>query len=812
MASFRDIGQAFNNLSRPDGGSLLATAASSLLPQGATSRITGLLNSPAADKIKNGVSSSLKGAADLSKGGTQLTSVIPNPLEKFASYAPMWTMACLEKNQFNNPASYRNSPKELKHVVFASGGRFDAQRAATAYGAPEYYVNNFVMQTAIAATGKTGNSNAFKFTWDIIEPHSMGLLLQSLQNAAQKAGYANYLNNAPFVLRLDFMGYDEEGRIMTSVKPKFWTMKLTKVTFSVNENGSVYKCEAVPYNHTGFSDSVNTAYADVKLVCSRSGPNAGTVKDLLVSGENSLCKFLNDLEEKMLTDQKISVKDVYVIEFPEKSDEFLNAAEIPGVTRKATTDPKGTSDKLTIAGKGNVAVSTDFGKNEIGLSDFGFDRTSGGAFPFEKYGDKVDPKTGIVNRDQMSIDPKRRTFQFTQAQRLTAIINQVILSSTYSKKALDPKNLVNGFIKWWRIDVQIQMLDMDYEVGDYAMKFIYRVVPFLVHHSIFSPPTAQPIGYKELEKQIVKQYNYIYTGQNVDVLKFDIQIDNLFFTASSASSEANNSRVSNQDQKGVAPNPGKTVTTTLGSAPAAQLATLGRARVKKDPSLLSKPKGGNTDKTTEQVVAENFHKAFTSAGSGDLVKVSLEILGDPYWMVDSGISNYFARQSSTSRLLTEDGTMNYEGGDVFIYLTFRTPADIDEATGLYQWPTAGKESPFSGIYRVTQCENTFNDGVFKQKLTCIRQVGQSQDFQDKNPNVIANLKNDKTKAIAVTIGAEQKPKTDPTQESKPTPDIAPAKLTKSQQEWLGGADPNDPYIRARMPKPLPSETNPTGGQ
>ncbi len=812
MSIFRDIGQAVTNISRPDGGSLLASATGSLLPQGAATRITGLLASPAADKIKNGVSSTLKGASDLSKGGTNLINVIPNPLEKFASYAPMWTFACLEKNQFNNPSTYRNSPKELKHVVFASGGRFNDQRAATAHGAPEYYVNNFVMQTAIAATGKTGNSNAFKFTWDIIEPHSMGLLLQSMQNAAIKAGYTNYLNNAPFVLRLDFMGYDEEGRIMTSVKPKFWTVTMTKVTFSVNENGSVYKCEAVPANHKGFSDSVNTAFSDVKLICSQSGPDAGTVKDLLTTGENSLCKYLNDIEEKMLKEQKISVKDIYVIEFPEKSDEFINAAEIPGVTRRATTDPKGTTDKLTIAGSGNVAVSTEFGKNEIGQSDFGFDRSSGGAFPFARYGDRVDEKTGVVNRNQMSIDPKRRTFQFTQAQRLTSIINQVILSSTYAKKAIDPKNLVNGFIKWWRIDVQIQLLDMDVEVGDYALKFIYRIVPFLVHHSIFSPPTSQPIGYKELEKQIVKQYNYIYTGQNVDVLKFDIQIDNLFYTGSSSSAAGKNSRVANQDQKGVAPQPGKTVTTTLGSAPAAQLATLGRARVKKDPALLTKPKGGNTDKTTEQVIAEEFHKAFTSAGSGDLVKVNLEILGDPYWMVDSGISNYFARQSATSRLLTDDGTMNYEGGDVFIYITFRTPADIDETTGLYQWPTAGKESPFSGIYRVTQCENSFNDGLFKQKLTCIRQVGQSQDFQDKNPNVIANLKNDKTKAMAVTVGGEEKPKSDPTQESKPASEISQAKLTQSQLAWLGGADPNDPFIRARMPKPLPSETNPTGGQ
>lgn len=762
---FRNLGQTFSSFIKPDGTSVLASAAKTMIPSGLASRVTNLVPAGAADKLQGGISSILQKQGLMGKPSANLKNIILNPLENFASYSPMWTFACLEKNQFNNPQSYRNSPKDLKHIVFASGGRFDSQRANTAYGAPEYYVNNFVMQTAIAATQKTGNSNAFKFTFDIVEPHSMGLLLQSMQNAAIAAGYSNYLNNAPFVLRLDFMGYNEEGQIMTSIKPKFWTVSLTKCTFTVTENGSVYKVEAVPMNHKGFSDTINTAYTDIKLACSKSGPDAGTVKDVLTTGENSLCKYLNDNEQKLLDEGRIGVKDIYVIEFPETSDEFLNSAVIPGVQRRATADPK-EKDTTTIVGT-NIAVSTEFGKNEIGAADFGFDQKRGGNYPFAQYGDNVDKKTGVINRNKMQINPKARTFQFAQAQKLTHIINQIILSSTYAKKAIDPKNLTpEGMIKWWRLDVQIQLLDMDVDTGDYAMKFIYRVVPFLVHHSIFSPPTAVPIGYTELAKQVVKHYNYIYTGQNTDVLKFDITIDNLFYTGSNSTPEDKSAKVSNQDQKGVAADPPKTVINQTGAAPVALTANLGRARIKKDPTLLKKQSSGGGDKTTEQQVAEQFHKAFTSAGSGDLVKVQLEIMGDPYWMVDSGISNYFARESAKSRLLTEDGTMNYEGGDVFIYLTFRTPADIDETTGLYEFPSKGSESPFSGIYRVTLCENTFNDGIFKQRLTCIRQVGQSQDFEGNNPNVISGLAIDKLKAFATNIGKEVKAKSSPAEETK----------------------------------------------
>lgn len=758
---FRDLGKSLSDLIKPDGTGILGTGAPTTLSVGTAKRVTDLKVPRTKDDLAGGVSKVLNDANKVARSGrASLNNVVKNPMENFASYTFMWTMACLEPKQFNNPASYRGSSKDLKHIVFATGGRYDSQRTKTAYGAPEYFVNNFVMQTAIAASSGTGNSNAFKFSWDIIEPHSMGLLLQSLQNAAINAGYANYLNNAPFVLKLDFLGYNEEGQMLSSIKSKYFTVTLTKCTFTVNENGSVYKVEAVPCNHKGFSDVVNTLYNDVKLVCSKTGPDAGSVKDLLVSGKTSLCEYLNSNEKKLVKEGQIGVADVYEIQFPETSDEFLNSGQIKGITAKATMDPKAKTDTKVISGT-NIKVSTDFGKNPIGAADFGFDQKSGGNIAFAKHGDQVDKKTGVVKRDQMTIDPKTRTFQFSQNQSLTAIINQIILSSSYSKKALDPKNLDNGFIKWWRLDVQIQLLEYDTLIGDYAKKIIYRVVPFLVHHSVFTPPNSTPIGYEQLKTQIVKEYNYIYTGQNADVLRFDIEINNLFFTGMNSSAPSESAKVSNQDQKGVGENLPATAKASKGSSPAAQLASLGRSRMKKDPALLKKPTGGSGDKTTEQQVAENFHKAFVSAGSGDLVNVSLEIMGDPYWMVDSGISNYFSRRSATSRLLTEDGTMNYEGGDVFVYLTFRTPADINETTGLYEFPTAGGESPFSGIYRVTMCENTFNDGIFKQKLKCIRQVGQSQDYSGNNPNELSKLVIDKISSLATVFSKQEKPKTSP---------------------------------------------------
>jgi hypothetical protein len=236
------------------------------------------------------------------------------------------------------------------------------------------------------------------------------------------------------------------------------------------------------------------------------------------------------------------------------------------------------------------------------------------------------------------------------------------------------------------------------------------------------------LGYSELEKKICKRYDYIYTGQNVDILKFDIQINNLFYTGGNFSPETATTAEVNKDQEGIAASPTAKTRAGKGNAPQAQTANAGRSRNFADPKANKKIKGGPGPKNTTQLVAESFHQAFVKGSSADLVSIDLEILGDPYWTVDGGMSNHFSKPISENALITEDGTANYEGSDVYIYLTFRTPTDINVEKGNYEFALVGRESPFSGIYRVTMCENIFTDGLFKQKLKCLRMQGQPQDY------------------------------------------------------------------------------------
>lgn len=721
----------------------------------------------------------VKGAVALVKEGTSLVkstvdklsstspgytvNTFPNPLEQFASFNSVWTLAALTPEEVNNPSRYRKTG-ELKNIVFSSAGRFDESRVNTAYGKPEFYINNFVMRSVIAANSKSGNSNAVKFEWDIYEPYSMGLLLQSLQIAARNAGYLNYLDNACYVLRLQFKGFDEDGRRLESIKDKYFVLKVTKVTFQVTESGSSYKMEAVPYNHVGFSDSVNNLYSDVKLAADSKN---GTVEELLVTGTRSLCAALNEVENNLVNEKRIQYPDIYDIQFPETAEEFVPYSQYKPKTSTATMDPKKEdtpTESKVIAGT-KLEVPKNLKVNTIGKSDFGFSQSNGGNFLFKLPGDTIDEKTGLINRTNMVIDPKNRSFQFTQGQSITSIINQVLLSSQYAKDNVKPGS--DGFVNWWKIDVQTELLQFDEWTGDFAKKFTYRVVPFKIHHTVFTNPNSAPIGYQDIAKKIVKKYSYIYTGQNVDIIKFDININNLFFTGTNPSAENKSATVVDRNQDGTAEKLNSVPKQGEGPAENAKAANFGRSRNLRDPNANVPPtKGGPGTADTEQKVAEAFHRAFVGGASADLVKINLEILGDPYWMVDSGIGNYFASVPSKDSQITNDGTMNYESGDVFVYLTFQTPADVNEVTGLYNFALVGKESPFSGIYRVVVCEHIFSEGTFKQKLDCVRMPGQASEFSGLPPET-KKMPTDAAASPSTVTEGQEKPKTSVIDDSAP---------------------------------------------
>jgi len=662
-----------------------------------------------------------------------------NILEQFASYAPLWTLCCLTPDQFNNPSSYRGIPSALENVVFSSAGRYDDKRAATIVGEPEYYVNNFSMDATLAATQKTGNTNQIKMTWDVYEPYSMGYFIHSLQAAAINAGYPNY-NGTPYLLKLEFAGHKDNGQMFgsTASLEKYFIIQITKVTFSTNEGGSTYKCEAVPCNHTGFTNIAQQVKTDLKL-------RGEDIKEMLVAGDASLCVTLNRAQEKLRKEGKQDTGDKYIVVFPE---DWADRVGLPGEDAGGswTEDEGGLmifDPTLPISAPlvGRTGQdSLDFGTGPIGSSSLGFGPSSGGNFNFGFEGDVTDEETGLIKRGELRIDPKQREFQFKAGATIQNIIQEIVLSSEYAKDAIDPSKGIDssGRISWFRVDVQIVIGEFDLKRNCRQRTYIFRVLPFKVHCSVFRNPSANPPGYEKLNKIIGKEYKYIYTGQNNDIIKFDIQINQLFHqgqmptSAEDSESVANpalNSADEDPDQKLKNVSTGDAETTATPDASP----SYGDFEVTKITT-----KGGPGAQTVARRVAEVLKNKILNQGTGDMTKISLEIIGDPYWISDSGMGNYLGdiydgpNAGGVDAMRDAAGSLNYQGTDTFIRLIFRTPVEPNLGTsgqgGLYNFPPGEKINPYSGIYKVIKCNNKFSDGKFTQTLEATRMPNQPWDY------------------------------------------------------------------------------------
>jgi hypothetical protein len=724
----------YDDVSLPDEDSLN-------IGSGTANVITGLEDTLASVDIDN-LSDILTGAEDY-WSLTSLAGPTPiggppfeNILEQFATYAPLWTLACLTPDQYNNPYLYRGNPAALEHIIFSSAGRFDGQRTQTIVGAPEYFVNNFSIDMTTTAGKKTGNTNMINMSFEVYEPYSMAYFIQSLQTSAINAGYPNY-NGTPYLLMLEFAGHKDNGQMFASSEKlkKYFTIQIKKVTFTTTEGGTVYKVEAAPYNHTGFTNIAQQLTTDVKL-------RGDTVKEMLISGDVSLCNMLNRQQIDLFKKGKQETVDEYVVVFPKNWADQIGLpgkGDTPDDALNAAADP---DEPITspITGRRGQKV-LEFGLGEIGAADLGFGASSGGNYAFGFENDVTDEKTGLIQRGQVRIDPKQREFQFKEGTTIQNIIQDVVLSSEYGKNAINPAKIdaATGRLKWFRVDVQVEIGAFDLKRNCRSRRYIFRVMPFMVHSSVFRSPSANPAGYGGLNKICGKEYKYIYTGQNNDIIKFDIQINQLFNSGMNPTPLENSDSVSNpgsqqsseeSDRKESTSDTNEAAnTTTIDSSPAF------RTKETTDRST----KGGYGAQTVAQRVADMLkNKILTQGSTGDMTKVNLEIIGDPYWMTDSGMGNYISDiydgpRGGEASMTDADGSLNYQGADTYIRIMFRTPVEpnlgIVGQGGLYNFPPNEPENPYSGLYKVIRCTSKFQDGKFTQNLECTRMPNQPQDIE-----------------------------------------------------------------------------------
>lgn len=362
---------------------------------------------------------------------------------------------------------------------------------------------------------------------------------------------------------------------------------------------------------------------------------------------------------------------------------------------------------------------------------------------------------------------------FREGTSILTVINQMMKSSSYiteqlkievdtamendPNKAQDPVKAKEQLTKagdplnHFRVTPIIRMGEFDPQRNDHCREITFVISPYKMHGAYY--PGIKK-GTIPRDVDCVKEYNYLFTGQNVDVTDLKINFDSSFYTAVSARP----ARLQDTNNQGPvqlgAPQPPKTGEGTQDSKFNKVIPT----------SLVFTPTmpGGNklTQAQTDAMLANDL-MANIYSGSVDTLSMSMEIVGDPGYLQQE---EFTVSPSTASRKISndnpnartyKDGSLIMSDKNLLVKVNFKFPTDIDTETGLIKFPgkddsarrsggTDDTMNAFTGIYKILTIENTLSGGLFKQKLEMIRL------YSDTDAN-LANVK----KASALTAADQE---------------------------------------------------------
>ena len=693
------------------------------------------------------------------EGDDSSASRIPNPLRNHNSFNYTITLGVLSAAEYNNPESYRSAGGFKNYIIKSSGGNlgkryrvFDEKAGGSDHA--EYYIEDLDLDAVVAPNPNTRVTLGTALNFKVIEPYSMGNFIQAVIGAAADAGYRSY-STAPFCLRFDFNGWNLDGSTDANFIPRpiFLPIKFVNMEFSVSGQGSEYQVKAVPMSESGLSDDINKIKTSVRA-------NGTLVHQVLETNDTSITGAINSHLQGLEDSGALAPFDRYIICFPKTRTALVDALKTRSITESAfTTSTEEQQAQRTGAGANNPQLRASFNPtvvtipqatrtyailktfaentnlmNEIGLSPINEDTNAPGNSSEASANAVVNPATGLVDTTTTAAQPATvaRDYQFNQGQQITSIIERTVMQSRYAaERATEASS--NGLNKWFKIDTQVFIDDgqlTESQMGQKPRVYVYSVVPYEVDEAATMAPNARPGNTRGLRQSAAKEYNYIYTGKNEDVLSFDLKFNNAFLMTANSNFGSTTGTLND-------PNAGSTASTqTNGDSaaappPTSDLRTADEAAPAISLNDRNAESAGTYSNDVRRQIAEMFHDRITNLPI-DMVTAEMEIIGDPFF-IPQETGNYVAPPAGRPGV-TQDGTMTYQQGPVFCVVNFRTPFD-------YQVQGATMEMPqivpgFSGLFQVWAVKNTFSRGQFRQTLKLIRRRGQDDPATTGNRNFI----------------------------------------------------------------------------
>ena len=513
-----------------------------------------------------------------------------------------------------------------------SPGRFDM------------YIDNVEIDSLIGAGSQAaGSSQATAINFEIYEPYSINGFIEALQVASQAAGYSDYMKGV-FALRFQFQGYRDDQDVASSHPEiisgteRYFIVTICGVDVTVDEQGTKYKITAVPTNQMGFGSS-NVLLSDIKVV----GNSVGEI----------LKNFFESIDDMFKGEAKERTKN-------EKTDKYR--LSVPAVVD--TTGKQSVEEAMLYPGTGS-ATSNSFQNKKLLESPMSDKLRSTNVFkagdpaafangyvgaknytptppPPEQAGPPVpgvdptktsDPATG-------KLLPNEGTVIFSKGSQIHDCIAAVIRDSEYVRKnVLDDDPLTKaktgkdkGMLPYFSVRQQVA-LDQGYDkvTNKYFRTYTYVLEPYMIHYTRIPGQEQGTVDVSNLKGSIQRSYDYIYAGKNVDILKFQLNFNTLYYSGLPAML---GNRPVDPATAGAGGAPNALDTKAPASAVGDPKKNNGQnptASSKVDPHQNAMDDSGTIPQADPYYrMAQGLHGALLN--SVDTVQGTLEILGDPYFL------------------------------------------------------------------------------------------------------------------------------------------------------------------------------------
>lgn len=694
-------------------------------------------------------------------------NISPNPLHSYATYTYSISLHLLTPESYNKMANGEDWLPEAKTLI-AGGGRWGTDKSnkntfhRAAQFKDDFYFDGLSLDTIIGMNTQSRGANAIQFKFNIVEPYGFTLVNRLLE-LSMEMKQPNYLTN-PYVLQIDFFGNndageplhpltDKNGRSLT----KYLPCKIIEMKIKVGTSGATYACVAIPYSHAAFSETVGITPANFEVV-------ANTVGNF----------FTNDADDSALIKQ--------VEERQRQSDnaqQNMKWAQVAANTKEggATAADK---EKLEQQAKKNAAAANapfkaksytgaynayqqylvlkkhcshpvvikfsihpDIADAKIVVQE----KNSPATTPAVDSKDKKELNAAVAGSKQDTQGTKPSVaavktdvarFNVNAGDQILELINKVMRSSTYITNQLKDKDPViksneegapvdkdGKPLKWFKVIPKLILTNFDSIRNDWGAEITYHIVPYEYQNS--KHPGVAISNDNEIRKNLRKKYSYIYSGENNDILDFSLDFNTVFYTAVKVLSENTARLAASQDS------PSKETSDDPNTVadPVIQKSNLVNPNVIHPVGTDLGAAGGlnaSTNPSAQQ--AADVMKSIYSSSRGDMINVKLKIVGDPDFIKTDDV--YFnpgnANYPGPDETHAPDGSILSDRGDIFALLSWRTPADLDQETGLPDF-TRFQNSVFDGVYKIIKVTCDFKNGGFEQTLDMIR-------FHDKVSDII----------------------------------------------------------------------------